>query len=443
MQNEIENDELIIDFKKIFRILNHRKLLIAKISISFILFFVILTFIIPKKYETDADIYINKSTNTNLADINPYVISSSGGEEFPGLPGATADNLQNEIEIMKSPLIMDKVIKENNLRYKKGKKKGELLSTKDFLKKNISIEIKKGSNVISISCKSKNPVLSYNVVNSIISNYQKVNEEINLKKATNDKKLLESSYEETTKTLNQKLYALKNTDTAPVSSMTGIGMLAVLKKHNKTVSDAMSSIQSQVAEGQKSQIAVDQEVEKLKLVKSKLEWANLVEKMSKDTTNVIILKYPEIKRGFEQSNPKLLNNLILGIIFAIFASAAAVIFAEKTDKTLTYSELSDKVIYDAEKNLDDLKVLLLANPKENFSFVTFNGFKEEILKGLDSFNNFKIIKADINQKIIDEILNSNKLIFAAKISQTSKKLYQQIKRICIEKKGLIHTEITC
>lgn len=442
MQTGVENDEIIVDFSKVFKILNYRKFLIAKIFTVFIIIFAVLTFITPKKFETNADLYVNKSNNTNLTELNPYAISSlTGGEGISSLLGAGASNLQNEIEIIQSPLIMDRVIKDNNLRYKKGPKKGEFLSTRDFLKKNISIENRKGSNIISISYKSKTPLQSYNVINSIITNYQKTNEEINTKKAVNDKKLLEGSYAQANKTLNQKLSAMKHSGGMPTTAMAGMGMMAALRGHSRAISGAVGSVQSQVVEGQKSQIAVDQEVEKLKLVKTKLEWTNLVEKMSKETSNVIVLKHPELKRSFEASEPKLLVNLILGIIFAIFASIFAVILAENTDKSITYSELGDNIIYDIEKNIDDLKLILLANSKKELSLVVFDGFQDRILKDLAEFKNLNIIKASISSKTIDDISNADKLIFASKIGKTSKKIYQQIKNVCAETQKNIYTEI--
>lgn len=441
MLNEID-DELKIDFYKIFKVLFYRRLIIFRTFLIVVLFFVGLTFILPKKYSTDSSIYVNKSNDTNLAEINPFIISSlSGGQGLSSLLGGSTSGLQNEIDIMQSPLVMDKVIKENNLIYKKGPKKGEYISTASFLKKNISIENKKGSQVITISYKSKDPLLNYNVVNSIINNYQKVNEEINTKKAIKDKKLLEDSYLKTTKTLNQKLSNMKNDGGLPASAMSSVGMLAALKGHNKSVSGAIGLMQREVIDGQKSQIAVDQEIEKLKMVKSRLEWTNLVEKMSNDASNVMILKYPEIKRSFEYSQPKLLINFILGMVFAIFASLIVVIWAEITDKKLTYGDLSEKVIYDIEKNIDDLKIFLFANAKENPSLVLFDGFNTEILHNLQENTDLKIIKADINLKTINEILQANKLIFAAKVGQTPKKIYRQIKKTCIESNRNVYREV--
>ena len=441
MQNDI-NEEIVIDFNKMYRILQYRKLLIRNIFITVIGFVILLTFICPKKYKVEADLYVNKGNATNLVDLNPYIVSSlSGTEGVSSFLSGANNELDDELEIMQSPLVMDNVIKENDLRYKWGRKRGELLTTKDFLKKNISIENKKGTSVVNIEYKSKNPIKSYNVVNSIIANYEKVNEEINTKKSLKDKELLEASYEKTNKSLNQKLSGMKNSSALPATAMTNLGILAALKGHDRAISGAVGSMQSQIVEGQKSQIGIDQEVEKLKLVKSKLEWTKLVEQMSKNTTNVTVLKYPELKRNFDYSEPKFLINIILGLIFAVFASIIAVLSAESIDKSLTYSELGEKIIYDVDKNIEDLKLILLTNSKENISIIIFDNFYAEFLKNLTECNNFKLVKAEITSKTMDEIAVSNKLIFAGKIGKTSKKIYQQFKNMCKETNKTICAEL--
>lgn len=443
MTQEIQNEEITVDFTKIFKVLNYRRKLIFKVFLAVVTVFIALAYVMPKKYATDADLYINKSNDTNLAEMNPYVLSyltNNGG--LSGMLSSNGGNtLQNEIEIMKSPLVMDRVIKENDIRYKAGKKKGELISTRDFLRKNLAIESEKGTSIVSISYKSRTPELSYNVVNSIIKNYQAVNAEINTRKAQKDKALLEDSYEATNKAVNEKLSAMKNVSTMPQTAMTSIGVLAALKGHNRAISSSLGAMQGQMIEGQRSQISIEQDVEKLKLVKSKLEWTNLVERLSQDATNVIVLKQPEIKRPFEQSSPKLFTSLIMGISLGVLASILAVILIEKTDGKLTYSDLGEKIIYNIADNVDELKILLLANPSQSVSVVDFNGFQEEFTKDFQNFTNLKFIKAEISKSVIDELASSDKLIFAGRIGKTPKKIYGQLKNLCVEAGKKIYFEV--
>ena len=141
-QDELDED-LTIDFKKIFFSIWSRKEIIAKVFISVFVFFILLTFITPKKYLVDADLYVNKANSTNLADINPYIIEELGAGGMAAIMGSNA-SLNNELELMKSPLVIDKVIRENNIIIKKrwgiipNKREGEYVSAAAFIKKNIT-----------------------------------------------------------------------------------------------------------------------------------------------------------------------------------------------------------------------------------------------------------------------------------------------------------------
>lgn len=72
-QDELD-EELTINLKKIFFSIYSKKNLIIKVFISVFLFFIMLTFILPKKYKVESDLYINKANNTNMMEINPYAI---------------------------------------------------------------------------------------------------------------------------------------------------------------------------------------------------------------------------------------------------------------------------------------------------------------------------------------------------------------------------------
>lgn len=441
MANEQENDEIVIDFKKIFQIINYRKQLILKTFILSIIIFSFLALILPKKYKVEADIYVNKTNTTNLSDINPFVLSSLGVNGAMGFLGAGNNTLQNEIEIIKSPLVLNNVIQKNNLRYKWGRKRGEYLTVKSFLKKNISIENKEETNVITITYISKDPLTAYNVVNSIITDYQRVNTEINTKKASGDKKLLQSSYVDTSKSVNQKLAVMKQSGVLPPNAIAGLGTLSLAGRYNRVLRGAIGGVAGQAVEGQKNQIAVDQEVGKMNMIKEKLEWTSLVEQMSKNASNVIVLKQPELKRHFEYYTPKLWINLILGIVFAIPASLMAVIWSEHRDKKLTYSSLGEKIIYDIENNIEDLKVIALSNNNEELLFLTFEGFSVEDFKDINLLSNLKIVQAELTSQCINIIKSSKKIIFAGKIGKTPKKTYERIKNICIESDKKIYLEV--
>lgn len=429
-QDELE-EELTIDLKKIFLALWSRKFLIAKIFVAVFLFFVLMTFISAKKYTVDADLYINKTNSSNMAEINPYFISEVGTGGGMAALMSGGGNLMNELEIMQSPLVIDKVIQENDLRFKKlfgiipTVKTGKPLTTEKFLKKGISFENKKGTNVVTISYKSKDKELAYGVVNSIINNYIALHQELNSEKSKSDKTVLEAEYKQAKADLDKKMNSISG---MPANTMAGSGGLAAMSAFSKSAQRALSGIQGQYVSGMKSEIALREDAEKVAELAKKVEWARLVDNMS-DSSNVVVLKEPRRLQDYEQTSPKLFTNIILGIVFGVIAALFAVIFVENTDKKLTYSMLGNNIIYDIEKDFIDLKSVLLAKKKEQLAFVVFGGMKDETIKQLQKFNNIQFVKADISDEFETGIENINNVIIVSSIGNTEAKLYKRVKQL--------------
>ena len=440
MDPQVLDEELNIDLKRIFFAIWARKSLIIKIFISAILFFILLTFISPKKYIVSSDLYINKANNSNMMEINPFALEELGaaGGGVAALMSGGGSALANELELMQSPLVIDKVIRENNLVYKKrwgiipNKKEGEYISTAAFLGKgkNISFENKKGTNVITIEYKSKDPEFAYNIVNSIINNYIEIHKQLNSQKSKSDKDILESEYTKAKTALNKKVNEVQG---LPEQAMTSTGNLTAMSAFSKSAQQAMSTIKGQVIAGERSRIELTEEASKVAELSSKLEWAKMVDKMS-DSSKVLVLKEPQKLRDFEYSSPKLLINIILGIVFGFIISIIALIFAELTDRKLSFSMLSDNIIYDLKKDFTDLKLQLLANQDKNISIVTFENLSDDILSSLKEFKNITVIKADITNEFVQHVNKSEKVVLFSKIGQTSSKLYKQIRTILTDMK---------
>ena len=442
-QEEID-EELTIDLKKIFFVLWNKKYLIIKIFFTILVLFITLTFILPKKYSVESDLYINKANSSNMMEINPYAIEELGGAGgVAALMAGGGGTLINEMELIQSPLVIDKVIRENNLVYKKrwgiipNKKEGEFISTKAFLKKNISFENKKGTNVLSIEYKNKDPELAYNVVNSIINNYIELHKQLNSDKAKSDQKILEAEYNRAKQVLNQKVNTMSG---LPEQSMMSTGNLAAMGAFSNSAQRALSTLKGQVVSGERSRIEVTEEAAKVANLSSKLEWAKMVDKMS-DSSKVLVIKEPQKLRDFEYSSPKLLINILLGIVFGFIASLFAVIFVEITDKKLTYSMLGENIIYDLENDFSDLKLLLLANQDKNISLVCFENIPENIIPQLQSFRNIHLIKADISGEFVESVKNSAEVIIFATVGKTNSKLYKQIKTMLMEMNKKVAQEV--
>lgn len=428
-QDELD-EELTIDLKKIFLALWSRKFLIAKIFVAVFLFFVLMTFISTKKYTVDADLYINKTNSSNMAEINPYFISEVGTGGGMAALMSGGGNLMNELEIMQSPLVIDKVIQENDIRVKKlygifkTKKYGQYVKADKFIKK-VNIENKKGTNVVTISYKSKDKELAYGVVNSIINNYIALHQELNSEKSKSDKTVLEAEYKQAKADLDKKMNSING---MPANTMAGSGGLAAMSAFSKSAQKALSGIQGQYASGLKSEIALREDAEKVAELAKKVEWARLVENMS-ESSNVIVLKEPRKLQDYEQTSPKLFTNIILGIVFGAIAALFAVIFVENTDKKLTYSMLGNNIIYDVEKDFIDLKSVLLAKKKEQLAIVVFEGMKDETIKQLQKFNNIQFVKADISDEFETGIEDINNVIIVSSIGNTDAKLYKRVKQL--------------
>ena len=442
-QDELD-DELTIDLKKIFFALWSRKLLIVKTFMVVLIFFIALTYIMPKKYKVESDLYINKANNSNMMEINPYAIEELGGSDgMAAIMSGGNIALTNELELMQSPLVIDKVIRENNLRFKKlfgiikTKKTGEYLTTDKFLKKNISIENKKGTNVVTIEYKNKDPELAYNVVNSIINNYIELHKQLNSEKAKSDKKVIESEYNKAKMALKHKMNSVSG---LPEQAAATTGTLSAMSAFSKPAQQAMANLKGQIIAGQKSRIAVTEEAEKVAALSSKLEWAKMVDEMS-DSSKVLVLKEPQKLRDFEYSSPKLLINILLGLVFGFLASLFAVIAAENLDKKLTYSMLGDNIIYDLENDFSDLKLFLLANLDKKISIAVFENIPQNIVEQLQNYKNVSLIKADITSEFVQDLKNSNEIVLFLTVGKTNSKLYKQIKTMLDEMNKKINLEV--
>ncbi len=418
-----------LDLKKIFMIVWNRKYTIITVFCAVLLFFILMTFVLPKKYKVETDLYINKTNNSNISEINPFVIDEVGGSMFS--MGGSDKAINNEIELIQSPLVIDKVIRENNLRYKKlfgiikTKKTGEYLTTAAFLKKGkgLPIENKKNTSVINISYKSKDPEVSYNVLSSVIKNYIELHKEINSYKAKSDKEIIEKEYNRAKNELNKSVNAASG---LPSTSISGVGNLAAMSAFSKTASQAIGNLKGQYTAGEKSRVEISEKATMANSLSQRLEWAKLVEDMS-DSSKVLVLKEPQKLRDFENTSPKLFINIILGIIFGVIVSLFTLIFKEITDKKVSYFALGDNIIYNDKKALFNINKILVDYKDKNITCILFEEPDKKVLELLTNFKNLNVIKAEISTSFVDNIQKCDNVILFCKIGITDSNLYKSIK----------------
>ena len=429
--NIMLEEDFNIDLKKIFYALWNRRILIIKIFMSVFIFFILLTFVLPKKYTVDADLYINKTNSSNMAEINPYFISEVGVGGGMAAMLAGGGNLTNEMELMQSPLVIDKVIKENDLRFKKlfgifpTVKTGQLMTAEKFLEKKVSFEIKKGTNVVTISYKNKDKELAYGVVNSIITNYIDLHKKLNTEKSKSDKAVLEAEYNKAKKNLNKKMNSFSGIPATAISGSSNISAMSAFSKKKKK---AMSTIQGQYTTGVKSEIALREDSEKVAELARKLEWAKLVDNMS-DSSNVVVLKEPQHLKDYEQDSPKLFINIILGVVFGVIAALIGVICAEIFDKKLAYSMLGENIIYDINKNFTAFCSDILTNIEHKIGFITFEEIPAGLKQKFSEFDNVDFINAEVSKKFVLQLKNIDKVVLFVKINRTNSQDYKVIKNM--------------
>ncbi len=426
------DDEMLdISFKKIWKTILSRKSLVIKVFCSVLCFFILLTFILPKKYTVTANLYINKSNNSNMMEYNPFMFDDNSSGLMASMGADKAIN--NEVELMTSALVLDKVIRENKIVYKKkygiipNKKEGEFLSAKAFYNngKILKIENIKNSNVITIEYKSKNQKLAYGVVSSLIKNYINLHKEINIEKSIADKKILEAEYIKAKENLDRRLRQSRG---LPSQVISGVGNLSALSAFSKVASGAMGNIQGQYVANERSQIAINEEKQKVAQLAAKLEWANMVNQMA-SSSKVLVLEEPKKLRDFENSSPNLLINIILGIIFGGLSSIIALVYSEVSDKKLSYSMLTNDIIYDGEKNIEQIKLKIFSYNPCKVLIISLTKFSEEFAKELKELTNTTIIIPEISDTFIKKIAASDKVVLCSKVFETDAEQYKIVKDI--------------
>lgn len=424
------DDDININFEKLWKTIWNRRILLIKIFCFVLAFFILLTFVMPKKYKVTADLYINKSNNSNMIEVNPYVLDEASG---PAISTGIDKTINNEIELMKSELVLDKVIRDNNIIYKKifgiipNKKEGEYLTAEAFYNKGkkLKIENAKNTNVVTIQYKAGNPEVAYGVVSSLITHYIELHKELNTEKSKSDKKLLESEYEKTKESLEKKIDQASG---LPAQSMTGIGNLSAMSAFSRSASEAMGNLKSQYIAGTKSQIAVTEESQKLTQLATKLEWAKMVEQMS-DSSKVLILKEPKQLRPFEKSSPKLLINIILGCIFGGLTSLIVMVYVEQKSKKLTYSMLTNNTIFDAIDKVKKIEKRLYGfNPKKVL-LLSFVQLPMTFVERLQSVPNVNIVYYNDTMDFIDKVYIADKIALISKVDVTDAESYKDVRDI--------------
>lgn len=468
MEENINNEELaVLDFNKIWRIIWYRKYWSLACYVIIIVSTILFTLQMPKKYTSEATILLNKAQSTNLADINPYVLAQISSSQKGGIASliSGSGSIDNELAIMKSPITIDPVIKDNNIKYETGKKAGELMSTKDFLEtKQMKISEEKDSNLINIEYLSESPELSYNVVNSFINNYNKVSEEINSNKATKDKDFLQkelTASETEITALSDELKKFKQ-NTGFIDKEISTKMLSSANPYSRKVAYKLSQLPEIEQRGKELEFKLQAAITKQSALKEKFEWTSLVENMSENASNITVLEYPKIKRPFEKSEPSLSKNIILSVVIAMIFSSILVFAIEIIDPKLTYFAINTQNTFwlNKKSNVSFLSNLFISLKQQlktlnanKLSIISFNLNSDDInlyndrlkpfLTSLTSCNSFNIDENTNLIELFNTIEKSEAVLLIGKIGSSEKELFLKIEEIVDTNKNLLAKIIIC
>ena len=241
---------------------------------------------------------------------------------------------------------------------------------------------------------------------------------------------MEEEYANVKKSLNEKL---SQAGGLPVQSFSGSGQLTAMSAFSKSASSAMGAMRSQYLTGERSQIAISEESQKVANIASKLEWAKMVEQMS-DSSKVLVLHEPIMPRPFEKSSPRLLINIILGCVFGYLAALSALIYIELCDKRLTYSMLTNNIIYDGINDFDSVKAELVAYIPHNVLLVALTKLPNDIQKQIEKFANAKVIYANFSNDFVKELSEVDYVMLVSKIQETSSDFYKKMRNIVQKQK---------
>ena len=163
MSNIIQYNNDEIDLKDLFKILFFNKRIIASITLLFFLIGIFFSLTRRKVYQGEFQIVVDLNYNTNT-----NVVSNFGKAGLP-LLNNNSEQLETEIGILKSPLVLSEVFSFVNAS---SSNNTQNLTFKKWLKKNLNIELEKGTSILNLSYKDTNKEIILPVLNQISTRYQ-------------------------------------------------------------------------------------------------------------------------------------------------------------------------------------------------------------------------------------------------------------------------------
>lgn len=151
MENKM-NDEMEIDlFEQFKNLLEHWKLILISFSAAILLSVIVTAFFIPKQYEARISMYVNNNNSTTTGYINSSDITAS------------RNLVSTYMELIQSDCVLEKVIAR--VDFKKLDMEEDLTLQK--LRKMLTCNQLKNTEIFEVKVRSKSPVLSAEVLKRV------------------------------------------------------------------------------------------------------------------------------------------------------------------------------------------------------------------------------------------------------------------------------------
>ena len=155
----MEHNEDTIDLSRLFRVMGDHKPVIFGIVGICTLVAVVISFVLPKQYESTTLVQTRSATKVDLSGTAAAMAALGVGG------GSVSSPTMNYIELMKSRTVLEPII--DSMDFEKEKKP----DAKAFAKKYLDIKNTKGTNLIEVSARGKNPEEAQMISQAVVDNF--------------------------------------------------------------------------------------------------------------------------------------------------------------------------------------------------------------------------------------------------------------------------------
>jgi tyrosine-protein kinase Etk/Wzc len=230
-----ENELTLLDY---WQVIYTRRLDIITFCAIVVTFALVVSFMMPKIYESTATLLPQLESNTGLG-LGTLLASSAAGSAVQSLgislPGAPATPMDVFLAMLKSRIMADDAVKQLNLMQRYDKT--TMQDARKALGSATSIVVTK-EKVIKITVEDKDPKMAADIANFYVTNLERLNQTLSVSKASENRKFIEERLKETQSALVKVENNLKEFQTQ--------NRTVAIEAQSKTMIEAAATIQAQI-----------------------------------------------------------------------------------------------------------------------------------------------------------------------------------------------------